>query len=71
VRRRGVVIDRRLEKMVGDIIQRRVRAQMMSAAAASGILRHADDNAAKVLTDLLTRDGYTVAIRRPPVQRMR
>ena len=54
-----------------DAIQRRVRAQLMSAAAASGILRHADDNAAKVLTELLTRDGYTVEIRRPPVQQMR
>ena len=54
-----------------DEIQRRVRAQMMSAAASSGILKHADENAGKVLTDLLTRDGYTVEIRRPPVVRAR
>ena len=54
-----------------DEIQRRVRSQMMNAAASSGILRHADENAAKVLTDLLTRDGYKVEIRRPPVQRAR
>jgi hypothetical protein len=51
-----------------DAMQRRVRTQMMQDATESGILRRADDNAAKILTDLLTRDGYTVQIRRPPVQ---
>jgi hypothetical protein len=50
-----------------DEIQRRIRAQLESAARQSGILRHADESAAKVLTDLLTRDGYTVEIQRPLV----
>lgn len=50
-----------------DIIQRRVRAQLMEAARQSGILQHADESAARMLTELLTRDGYTVEIRRPPV----
>jgi hypothetical protein len=52
-----------------DAIQRRVRTHMLSTAQASGILRHADENAAKILTGLLTRDGYSVEIRRPPVPR--
>lgn len=48
-----------------DEIQRRVRAQLITAAQQSGILSHADRAAAKALTDLLTRDGYTVEIKRP------
>lgn len=51
-----------------DVIQRRVRAQLMEAARQSGVLRHADESAARMLTELLARDGYTVEIRRPPVQ---
>ena len=50
-----------------DIMQRRVRAQLMEAARQSGILSHADEGAARMLTELLSRDGYTVEIRRPPV----
>ena len=52
-----------------DAIQRRVRTHMLSTAQASGILKHADENAAKILTELLSRDGYTVEVRRPPVMR--
>ena len=48
-----------------DEIQRRIRAQLVTAAQQSGILAHADRAAAKALTDLLTRDGYTVEIKRP------
>lgn len=48
-----------------DLIQRRIRGQLMAAARQSGILEHADQSAAKVLTELLARDGYTVEIRRP------
>jgi hypothetical protein len=50
-----------------DEIQRRIRAQLVSAAQQSGILAHADRAAAKALTDLLARDGYTVVIKRPPL----
>ena len=50
-----------------DLIQRRIRGQLMAAARQSGILEHADQSAAKVLTELLARDGYTVEIRRPLV----
>lgn len=52
-----------------DAMQRRIRSQLMAAARESGILSHADQSAAKVLRDLLGRDGYTVEIRRPPVER--
>ena len=52
-----------------DAIQRQVRTQIILSAQQSGILQHADQNASKVLTDLLSRDGYTVEIKRPPVQR--
>ncbi len=48
-----------------DLIQRRIRTQLEESARQSGILRHADESAAKVLTDFLTRDGYTVEIQRP------
>jgi hypothetical protein len=50
-----------------DLIQRRIRTQLEEAARQSGILRHADESAAKVLTDFLSRDGYTVEIQRPLV----
>ncbi|MDB4907745.1 MAG: hypothetical protein JWO05_2529 [Gemmatimonadetes bacterium] len=45
-----------------DVIQQRIRAQLLASARASGILEHADHSAAKVLTDLLAQDGYTVVI---------
>jgi len=38
------------------------------AARESGILTHADQSAAKVLTELLGRDGYRVEIVRPVVE---
>jgi hypothetical protein len=50
-----------------DLIQRRIRGQLMAAARQSGILEHADQSAAKVLVQLLARDGYTVEIKRPLV----
>lgn len=52
-----------------DEIQRRVRAQLVTAAEESGILAHADRTAGEVLRTLLARDGYTVEIDRPPVVR--
>lgn len=52
-----------------DGIQRRVREHLMITAQASGILKHADESATEILTGLLTRDGFTVEIRRPPVRR--
>ena len=52
-----------------DLIQRRVRTQLIDAAGRSGILAHADQSAALMLTTLLSRDGYTVEIRRSVVQR--
>lgn len=48
-----------------DEIRRRIRAQLVTAAEQSGILGHADQAAAKALSNLLTRDGYTVQINRP------
>jgi hypothetical protein len=50
-----------------DLIQRRIRGQLMAAARQSGILEHADQSAAKVLVQLLARDGYSVEIKRPLV----
>ena len=50
-----------------DEIQRRIRAQLETAARQSGILRHADESAAALLVELLSRDGYTVEIQRPLV----
>lgn len=50
-----------------DVIQRRIRTQLERAAQQSGILRHADESAARALTTLLSRDGYTVEIQRPLV----
>ena len=50
-----------------DVIQGRIRAQFLTAARQSGILQHADESAHRVLTELLTRDGYTVEIKRPLV----
>jgi len=51
-----------------DQIQQMVRAQLTTAARESGILTHADQGAAKVLTELLARDGYRVDIVRPIVE---
>jgi len=48
-----------------DEIQRRVRAQLRLTAERSGILQHADQAAAKAIQDLLSRDGYTVEVKRP------
>lgn len=48
-----------------DLIQSRIRRQLMASAKQSGILEHADQAASKALHDFLTRDGYTVEIRRP------
>ncbi|MGZ8379241.1 MAG: DUF4230 domain-containing protein [Gemmatirosa sp.] len=52
-----------------DAIQRQVRVRLEDAARRSGILAHADESAARMLQTLLGRDGYTVEIRRPVVQR--
>jgi hypothetical protein len=52
-----------------DAIQRRVREQLVTAARESGILAHADQSAAAMLSALFSRDGYTVEIRRPVVER--
>ena len=51
-----------------DRIQQLVRAQLVTAARESGILAHADQSAARVLTELLARDGYRVEIVRPMIQ---
>lgn len=48
-----------------DEIRRRIRAQLASAAEQSGILAHANQAAEKALKDFLSRDGYTVEIKRP------
>jgi len=51
-----------------DGTQHRIRSHLLTPARQSGILDHADQSAAKVLTELLSRDGYTVDIKRPPLQ---
>lgn len=48
-----------------DVIQRRIRTQLTESARQSGILEHADQAASKALKDFLTRDGYSVEIKRP------
>jgi hypothetical protein len=48
-----------------DEIRRRIRAQLVTAAEQSGILTHANQAAEKALKDFLSRDGYTVEIKRP------
>jgi hypothetical protein len=45
-----------------DAIQRQVRHQLYTAGEQSGLLVHADSSAAKVLKQLLTRDGYSVDV---------
>lgn len=47
-----------------DLMQRRIRNQLMAAAQQSGILQHADQSAAKALQDFLKVDGYVVDVRR-------
>jgi hypothetical protein len=51
-----------------DRIQQMVRAQLTATARESGILTHADQSAVKVLTELLSRDGYRVEVVRPVVE---
>jgi hypothetical protein len=48
-----------------DLIHDRIRAQLRQAARQSGILEHADQSAAKALTDFLKLEGYTVEVKRP------
>ena len=48
-----------------DEIRRRTRAQLVTAAEQSGILAHANQSAEKALKDFLSRDGYTVEVKRP------
>jgi len=45
-----------------DAIQRQVRHQLYTAGEQSGLLVHADSSAARVLKELLGRDGYTVDV---------
>ena len=45
-----------------DAIQRQVRHQLYTAGEQSGLLVHADSSAARVLKELLSRDGYTVDV---------
>lgn len=52
-----------------DEIQRRVRTRLVAAARQSGILAHADQSAARLLTELLGQDGYRVVIARPAGER--
>jgi hypothetical protein len=52
-----------------DLIQRRIRTQLEAAARQSGILEHADRSAEALIRDLLGRDGYTVEVERPVVER--
>ena len=52
-----------------DAIHRRIRTQLVLAARRSGLLEHADASTTRLLQELLGRDGYTVEVRRPVVQR--
>jgi hypothetical protein len=53
-----------------DEIHRRTRSQLVLAAQQSGILEHADRNAARILQGLLAQDGYVVEVdRRVGLQR--
>src|SRR3954466_9831842 len=45
-----------------DAIQRQVRHQLYTAGEQSGLLIHADSIAARVLKELLSRNGYTVDV---------
>ncbi|HEX5830470.1 MAG TPA: DUF4230 domain-containing protein [Gemmatimonadaceae bacterium] len=54
-----------------DAIQRQIRAQLLTTARQSGVLARADESANRLVQALLTRDGYTVEISRPPVVRTR
>jgi len=45
-----------------DAIQRQVRHQLYTAGEQSGLLVHADSSAARVLEQLLGRNGYTVDV---------
>ena len=47
-----------------DAIQRQIRHQLYTAGEQSGLLAHADSSAAKILQQLLARDGYTVDVNR-------
>lgn len=47
-----------------DAIQRQVRHQLYTAGEQSGLLAHADSSAARMLQQLLARDGYTVEVNR-------
>ena len=48
-----------------DLMQRRVRAQLIVSAQRSGILEHADESAARIIRSLFSVDGYTVDVGRP------
>lgn len=47
-----------------DAIQRQIRHQLYTAGEQSGLLAHADSSAARILQQLLARDGYTVEVNR-------
>lgn len=47
-----------------DAIQRQVRHQLYVAGQQSGLLAHADSSAARMLQQLLSRDGYAVDVNR-------
>jgi hypothetical protein len=49
-----------------DAIQRQVRHQLYTAGEQSGLLSHADSSAARMLEQLLARDGYTVEVNHSP-----
>ena len=48
-----------------DLMQQRVRAQLIVSAQRSGILEHADESAARIIRTLFAVDGYTVDVGRP------